>query len=67
MNISNTPGVQAATAAAQAETADAVNILVLKKALDMQAVSAATLLQALPAAPQLANSGSLGTRINAFA
>ena len=67
MNISNTPAVQAASAAAQGATADAVNILVLKKALDMQAVSAATLLQALPAAPQLASNGSLGTRIDAFA
>ena len=64
MNISNTPAVQAASAAARGATADAVNILVLKKALDMQAVSAATLLQALPA---LATSGNLGTNLNTFA
>lgn len=64
MNISNTPAVQAASAAAQVATADAVNVLVLKKALDMQAVSAATLLQALPT---LATSGNLGTKLNAFA
>lgn len=67
MNIANTPTVQVASAAAQGATADAVNILVLKKALDMQAVSAMALLQTLPAAPALATSGNLGTKLNAFA
>lgn len=67
MNIASTPAVQAASAAAQGSTADAVNILVLKKALDMQAVSAATLLQALPQMPPLATSGSVGTKLNTFA
>jgi hypothetical protein len=68
MNIANTPSVQAATVAAQSTTADSVNILVLKKALDSQAVAAATLLQALPQpTPALATSGSLGTQVNAFA
>ena len=67
MNIANSPAVQSASAAAQGSTADAVNILVLKKALDMQASAAATLLQALPQAPALASSGSVGTRINTFA
>jgi hypothetical protein len=67
MNISSTPAVQAATTAATGATADAVNILVLKKALDTQAVAAATLIQALPQVPALASSGSVGTRINTFA
>ena len=48
MNIASSTSVQAATAAVQSETADSVNILVLKKALDVQAASAMTLLQALP-------------------
>jgi hypothetical protein len=64
MNISNTPAVQAATTAAQSPTADSVNILILKKALDIQAASALTMLQALPT---LASEGTLGTRINTFA
>lgn len=67
MNIANTPSVQAATSATQGASADLLNLMVLRKALDMQAVSAATLLQTLPAAPALATSGNLGTRLNAFA
>ncbi len=66
MNIANTPAVQSATAAAQGQTADAVNILVLKKALDTQAAGAVTLLQALPQ-PPLATQGTLGTQLNTFA
>ncbi len=68
MNIASTPAVQSATAAAsQGPTADAVQIAVLKKALDAQAVAAATLIQSLPAAPALATEGSLGTRLNTYA
>ena len=67
MNIASTPAVQAASAAAQGSTADAVNILVLKKALDQQAVAAASLLQALPTVPPLATSGNVGTKLNTFA
>jgi hypothetical protein len=66
MNITNTPAVQSSVAAAQAATADAVNIRVLKKALDLQAATAATLLQALPQLP-LASSGSIGTKVNTLA
>ena len=66
MNISSTSAVQAATSAAQADTADSVNILVLKKALDMQATSAMTLLQAMPQ-PTLATVGTVGTKLNTFA
>ena len=39
---------------------------VLKKALDLQAASAAQMLQALPQ-PALATSGALGTQVNAYA
>lgn len=66
MNIANTPAVQAASAASQAPSADALNVLVLKKALDIQAASAMSLLQALPQ-PALASQGTLGTQVNTFA
>jgi len=67
MDISLTNAiVSTATAQASRATADAVHINVLKKALDVQASAAATLLQALPQ-PALATSGSLGTQVNTFA
>ena len=66
MNISNTPSVQSATTAAQAQSADAVNMLVLKKALDTQAAAAISLLQAIPQ-PPLASQGTVGTKLNTFA
>ncbi|MCE1238831.1 MAG: YjfB family protein [Azonexaceae bacterium] len=49
----------AVSSATQARTGDAVNTLVLKKAMDIQAQTAAQLLQALPQAsnpPHLGNS-----------
>ena len=67
MDISATNAiVNTATAQASRTNSDAVNINVLKKALDLQANAAATLLQALPQ-PALASSGSLGTQLNTFA
>jgi hypothetical protein len=62
--------VNTATALASAKTSDALNIAVLKKALDMQAVSAATMLDAVQQSmpqPALATSGTLGTQVNTFA
>ena len=62
--------VNTATALASAKTSDALNMVVLKKALDMQAVSAATMLDAMQQSmpqPALATSGALGTRVNTFA
>lgn len=62
--------VNTATALASAKTSDALNMVVLKKALDMQAVSAATMLDAMQQSmPQtaLATSGTLGTQVNTFA
>ncbi len=68
MNISASPGVSSATSAAsQASPADSAPVLVLKKALDMQAGNAATLLQALPEAPALATDGSLGRNLDEYA
>ena len=67
MQIANSPGVQSAVAAAQAPAADAVQMAVLKKALDTQAAGAATLIAALPQPPALASSGSLGRNVDTFA
>jgi hypothetical protein len=55
-----------ATALQQNQTADAVQVAVLTKSMDMQKNTAATLLQALPQ-PPLASSGTLGTQVNTFA
>ena len=62
--------VNTATNLASAKTSDAVNMVVLKKALDMQAVSAATMIDAMQQSmpqPPLATSGTLGTNVNTFA
>jgi hypothetical protein len=59
--------VRAATTAAQSSTADQVNMVVLKKALDNQNSSAQTLLQSIPQPPQLASSGSVGTKLHVTA
>lgn len=62
--------VNTATALASAKTSDALNMVVLKKAIDIQASSAATLLDAVQQSmpqPALATSGSLGTQVNTFA
>lgn len=66
MQIANNAGVSSAVSAAQAPSSDAVNILVLKKALDMQSASAVQLIEALPQ-PALATSGNLGRNVNTFA
>lgn len=62
--------VNTATNLASAKTSDALNMVVLKKALDMQAVSAATMIDAMQQSmpqPPLATSGTLGTNVNTFA
>lgn len=41
-------------------------VSVLKKALNLQAATAATLIESLPQ-PPLATSGAVGTRVNTFA
>ena len=53
-----------ATNLAQQKNADAVNVAVLKKALDSQAAAAVGLLQALPALPANPN---IGRNINTTA
>ena len=52
---------------AQAKTAQEVNTTVLKKSMEIQENAAATMMQSLPQAPQLATSGSLGTQVNTYA
>ena len=67
--LSNTI-VNTATRMASAQTSDAVNIAVLKKALNVQQTSAATLIDAMVQAmpqPPLATSGTLGTQVNTYA
>jgi len=62
--------VNTATSLASAKTSDALNVLVLKKALDIQAVAATTLIDAMQQSmpqPALATSGTLGTQLNTFA
>jgi Putative motility protein len=67
MNIASTPSVQSAAAATQAQGAGEAQILVLKKAMDLQAVNAAAMIQALPKPQPLASSGSVGRNLNTFA
>lgn len=62
--------VNTAASLASAKTSDAVNITMLKKALDMQEATATTMIDAMAQSvpqPQLATSGTLGTQVNTFA
>lgn len=52
---------------AQAKVAQEVNTKVLKKSMEIQESTAATMLQSVPQTPQLATSGSLGTKLNTYA
>lgn len=69
MDVALTSSIlQTATASAQRETADAVQVAVLKKSMDINADAAAQLIAAVqPPAPQLATSGTLGTQVNTYA
>jgi hypothetical protein len=63
MDVSPTALVNASTQMQQSQVAQAAQVLVLKKAMDIQATGALALLQALP----LATSGNLGTQVNTLA
>jgi len=67
MDISNSSSVNAAVTAAQADNADALNVAVLKKAIDAQAAGALALVNALPQQPALATEGSVGRNVNTYA
>lgn len=64
MDITPNALVGAAIGMQQAQTAQQVQVAVLRKTLDMQAVAALTLLQAVPGSLPLATSGTLGTQVN---
>ncbi|GAB4215133.1 MAG: hypothetical protein Fur007_12580 [Rhodoferax sp.] len=63
MDVTPAAMVNATAAMQQSQFVQSAQALVLKKALDSQAVQVQTLLKELP----LANSGTLGTRLNAMA
>lgn len=71
MNIANSTSVNAAVNSAASSdlgtVQGAASTLVLKKALEVQAQGAITLLNALPQQPALATQGSLGRNLNVFA
>ncbi|MBK8763098.1 MAG: YjfB family protein [Burkholderiaceae bacterium] len=55
-----------ASAATPGTVSGTASVLMLRKALDLQASSAAQLIESLPR-PALASSGTLGTRLNTYA
>lgn len=61
--------VHTATSMSQQETSQAVQVSVLKKAMNANAAAVATLLEGVQpqAAPALATSGALGTQLNTYA
>jgi len=65
MNVSNLPAIP--TSIAAASTDDKVSIAVLRKALDIQASSAATLLDALPTVGSANLPAHLGQNVNTTA
>ena len=70
MDVALTNSIVATANLASAQTSDALNMAVLKKALDVQASSAATMIDAMQQSmpqPALATSGTLGTQVNTFA
>lgn len=70
MDVSSSGLTQAALASSAGQTAQAVQVTVLKKAINIDAANAQALLQALPQpAPQLplATQGNLGTQLNVMA
>lgn len=71
MVITHSTSVDAAVGNASASTpgtvANAASLLVLRKAIDVQAAGAVALIAALPQAPALATEGSLGRNINTYA
>ena len=73
MNVSTTTtttSTSIASASSQAQqgtVAEAAQLLVLKKAMNIEASSALALLQSVPGNLPLATSGNLGTKVNTTA
>lgn len=63
MDVSSTALTNVTTQTQQSEVAQSAQLLVLKKALEIQESSTLALVQSLP----LATSGTLGTQVNAMA
>jgi hypothetical protein len=63
MDVSPAALVNASTQIQEGQVAQAAQLLVLKKSMDIQASGTLALLQALP----LATSGNLGTQVNVMA
>lgn len=64
MDISSASLINASTQMQQSQVAQSAQLLVLKKAMDIQASTALALLQALPTNLPLATSGNVGTLVN---
>ena len=67
MDVSPAALVNASMQMDQSQVSETVQILVLKKAMDIQASGVLALLQTLPAMLPLATSGNLGTQVNTTA
>jgi hypothetical protein len=69
MNVSSTSTsiASASSQVQQGTVAEAAQLLVLKKAMNIEASSALALLQAVPGNLPLATSGNLGTKVNTTA
>ena len=69
MNVSTTSTsiASASSQVQQGTVAEAAQLLVLKKAMNIEASSALALLQAVPGNLPLATSGNLGTKVNTTA
>ena len=69
MNVSSTSTsiASASSQVQQGTVSEAAQLLVLKKAMNIEASSALALLQAVPGNLPLATSGNLGTKVNTTA
>lgn len=67
MDLSNTALVNNAGNSNAGTVQAAAQLMVLRKAMDIQSQGALELLNSVPPAPALASSGSLGTRLNVYA
>jgi len=67
MDVSPAALINASTQMQQSQVAQTAQVLVLKKAMEVQASGAMALIQALPANLPLASSGSVGTQLNVMA
>ncbi len=67
MNVSPTGISSVSVPLQQSQVAESAQLLVLKKAMDIEASSALALLQAVPGNLPLATSGNLGTKVNVTA